>query len=158
MSESSQDRRSFIQSELRPQVSTGEVPPTLSSAPPQAELRKHVNEALGPMLKDRLGVSETDEPEREQVYGQSPDVVATVVEGEAVLLDLRSGRYFSLNKVGTAVWEQMDGKKTLEVVLGAICQRFAVKPEAAWKDMTLLVRELRREKLLVEIPAVGKGT
>lgn len=35
----------------------------------------------------------------------SRDVLCQEVEGEAVLLDLDSGKYFGLNEVGTRFWE-----------------------------------------------------
>ena len=36
-----------------------------------------------------------------------------VVAGEAILIHLDSGAYFSLNKVGTEFWELLDGQKTI---------------------------------------------
>ena len=36
---------------------------------------------------------------------RSGDVVHRLIQGEAVLLDLASGRYFGLNATGAALWE-----------------------------------------------------
>ena len=43
----------------------------------------------------------------------SPDVQGTTMDGETVLLDLSSGRYYTLNRLGSVIWEQCMGRQTL---------------------------------------------
>ncbi len=38
----------------------------------------------------------------------SPDVLFRELAGEAVLLDLKSQRYFGLGEVGTRIWQLLD--------------------------------------------------
>jgi len=39
----------------------------------------------------------------------APAVVSEVIDGEAVILNLRSGHYFSALHTGAVVWEWIDG-------------------------------------------------
>ena len=45
---------------------------------------------------------------------RSENVTFQNVAGEAILIRLNTGTYFSLNKVGTEFWEMLDGQQTIE--------------------------------------------
>lgn len=137
----------FISRELRPDLSLPEdsSPPPAPGASAQ-DLRKRAAELLGPEQSALLGVG--DSIEASKVCTRKPDVTWSAVEGEAVLLDLATGFYFSLNRVGTVMWELMDGKATLGAIHVAVCNRFNVEPATAWEDLLALVRRLHGEKLL----------
>jgi hypothetical protein len=45
---------------------------------------------------------------------RSNNVTFQNVAGEAILIRLDTGTYFSLNKVGTEFWEMLDGQQTIE--------------------------------------------
>jgi hypothetical protein len=83
-------------------------------------------------------------------FARSPSVSAAVLNKEGVLLDLESGVYYSLNRVGTAVWELLGRDQPLEAVLAAVCDRYDVSEEAARADVAALVMHLRDEKLVLE--------
>ena len=76
------------------------------------------------------------------------DVHCTVLEGEAVLLHLKNGHYYTLNRIGTVTWELFDGKQTLKDVHRKICARFEVKEDKALKDLMVLVNRLGQEGLI----------
>jgi hypothetical protein len=78
----------------------------------------------------------------------SMDVHCTVLEGEAVLLHLKNGHYYTLNRVGTVAWEQFEGKPTLKEVQQVICSRFDVSEGQAVKDLSGLVNHLTQEGLI----------
>jgi Coenzyme PQQ synthesis protein D (PqqD) len=88
----------------------------------------------------------------EQVWTRKADVVWSTVDGEAVLLDLSSGYYFSLNKVGAVIWEMLTGDDGLQSIHDAICARFRVDAAVAWEDIAALVRRLAGEKLVTLQP------
>ncbi|MDH4079263.1 MAG: PqqD family protein [Nitrospira sp.] len=82
------------------------------------------------------------------VLRSSPDVQGTSMDGETVLLDLSSGRYYTLNRVGSVIWEQCTGDKTISDIQAVLCDRFDVAPERALDDLVTLVNELTQEGLL----------
>jgi len=51
----------------------------------------------------------------------SPDIVYETIDGEAILLDLRSGNYFSLDGAGAAIWDYIaatgDWKKSIDLLI-----------------------------------------
>lgn len=70
------------------------------------------------------------------------------MDGEMVWLNLSIGRYYTLNKVGAAIWEQCTGEHTAGNILEAICARFDVSPARAADDLTALMIHLEAEGLL----------
>jgi hypothetical protein len=76
------------------------------------------------------------------------DVHGTVMDGEMVLLNLNTGRYYTLNTVGTMVWELCMAGKTLEDIHQALCVQFEVSSERAEQDLFELVNQLEQEGLL----------
>lgn len=150
--------KAFIPRELRPSPADGEEDPApIEPDTPHSELRRRAAEVLGPALCERLGLSGGEVPiEPGNVCTRQPDVIWSAVDHEAVLLHLTSGYYFSLNQVGTVIWDLLDGTRTLGEIHGAICRRFAVEPQTAWADIEVLVRRLCADKLAtLEAPSRG---
>lgn len=71
------------------------------------------------------------------------------IGGEAVLLDLDRGTYFSLNATGTAAWGGLAAGRTLGEVHAELLARFEVEEEVLWRDLEALVGDLLDQGLLV---------
>lgn len=82
------------------------------------------------------------------VLRPSPNVQDTTMEGETVLLDLSSGRYYTLNQLGSVIWEHCTGLTSLGDIHTVLCDRFDVAPDRALDDLVNLVNELIQEGLL----------
>ena len=82
------------------------------------------------------------------VLKPNPDVESTTLDGETVLLHLGSGRYYTLNRIGTAIWEFCTGGNTISDIHQALCNRFDVSPERAHDNLVTLVNQLDQEGLL----------
>jgi hypothetical protein len=78
----------------------------------------------------------------------SPDVQGTSMEGETVLLDLSTGRYYTLNRLGSVIWEHCTGHTTISDIHAVLCNRFDVAPERALDDLVALANQLVQEGLL----------
>ena len=78
----------------------------------------------------------------------SPDVQGTNMDGETVLLDLGPGRYYTLNRLGSVIWEHCTGDNSISDIHEVLCNRFDVAPERALEDLVTLVNQLVQEGLL----------
>jgi hypothetical protein len=78
----------------------------------------------------------------------NPNVQGTSMEGETVLLALDTGRYYTLNRLGTAIWDQCTGHTTMRDIHAVLCDRFEVASERALDDLVALVNQLIQEGLL----------
>ena len=79
----------------------------------------------------------------------SPDVVFRNLDGEAVLLDLGSGRYFGLNEVGTRIWQMIEGGRDASAIVDVLTDEYAADRATIAADVARLLDELRSRRLLV---------
>lgn len=87
---------------------------------------------------------------------KSEEVVAKVMDGEAIIINLATGVYYSLDEAGAAMWELIEAGRHLHDVAVAIAARYEVTADQAAQDVLHLASELVREDL-VEITATGDG-
>ena len=73
-----------------------------------------------------------------------------ILDGETVLLDLKSGVYYSLNEAGTVVWNLFAEGATEAELAGALAAEYEVPAEEALRDVRELLKDLCDEGLIVE--------
>ena len=76
------------------------------------------------------------------------DVVFRDLDGEAVLLNLKTGTYFGLDPVGTRIWHLLGERAWLADVRDAIVGEYDVTTEAFADDLLRFVGELEAQGLL----------
>jgi hypothetical protein len=145
-------RQPFITADLRPDL-------TVQPDPEQPTVNGH---ATTEQLADAARVVLTEEERWQVERGQqdkhqqlmatvpqpNPNVQGTTLDGETVLLDLSSGRYYTLNRVGTAIWEHCSSGQSLHDIHATLCARFDASSERIADDLLALVTQLGHEGLL----------
>lgn len=86
-----------------------------------------------------------------RVRPNKQDVAAKVLDGEAIMINLAEGTYYSLDGVGGLVWELIESMHTLRHIVDVITQRFQIPPEAAGTDVQRLVQEMLDEGIVVRV-------
>jgi len=76
------------------------------------------------------------------------DVLFQEVDGEVVLLSLRTGEYFGLNPVGARTWVLLTQKQPWRAVLDDLLQHFDVPEERLVADIGGFVDELGKSGLV----------
>jgi hypothetical protein len=88
-------------------------------------------------------------------YLPSEDIVVREIEGELIIVPLVSGigdmedELFTLNETGRVIWEKLDGRKTLEDIVGELSSEYDASLGEIEKDVLGLVKELLKRKMLV---------
>ena len=91
------------------------------------------------------------------VYAPSEDAVAREVQGEFIIVPITSGvgdledEIFTLNDTGKAIWDKLDGKKSLEDIIKELSSEFEALSEEIEKDVMGLAGELLKRRILVEV-------
>ena len=95
----------------------------------------------------------------ESVCVPSDDVVSREIEGELIIVPIASGigdledELYTLNETGRAIWERLDGKKTLAEISTELGQCFDAPAETIASDVLGLMTELLRRKIVCIQPA-----
>jgi hypothetical protein len=76
-------------------------------------------------------------------------IAARKLGDEMVIMSAVDSTLFTLNPVGTAIWQAADGRTPLtEIVEAAVCAEFEVELEAAYPDAEAFVEELAQHGIL----------
>jgi hypothetical protein len=78
-----------------------------------------------------------------------PDhVVSRVVDGMTVLLDINSGRTFSLDEVGTRAWLALTESPTPQAAVDVLLGEFTAEPAAVDRDLRAMLDTLAASNLV----------
>ncbi len=91
----------------------------------------------------------------DSVVRVAPDQISCELEGEAAILNLKTGAYHGLNPVGAAVWSLIERPVAVSGVVEAILEQFEVDRDVCERDLLELLRDLD-ERGLIEV-ADGSG-
>jgi len=77
------------------------------------------------------------------------EVAAKVLDGEAIIINLSNGMYYSMDKIGGLIWAMIEGGHSLRDIVEAIVSRYEVSFGQAQADVERLARELIQENLVI---------
>lgn len=79
----------------------------------------------------------------------SEDMTHRIVDNEAVILNLKTGEYYSLNKTGTFIWKLLEDKISIEDLIDKVTEEFVIDKKSATHDIKLLLKDLIVEKMII---------
>jgi hypothetical protein len=94
----------------------------------------------------------------DNIFAHSKEVVEKEIEGLLIIIPLRGGiedkeNHLALNDAGRAIWDAVDGRKTVNEVLCALADEFMAAPGEIEKDVFSTMDELLKRKMLIESKA-----
>ena len=90
------------------------------------------------------------------IYVKSDEVVAREIEGELIIVPLVAGigdmedDLYTLNETGKAIWDKIDGERTLRAVIHDLIHEFDTDQEKITSDVMGFVKELVKRKILTK--------
>lgn len=85
-----------------------------------------------------------------------PAVIAEVIDGEAIIVNLDSGAYYSLRDSACAIWELVAQQMTIPQVVQTLATRYAGPQEAIAAGVTALVEQMLAEQII--LPAAAESS
>jgi len=83
------------------------------------------------------------------------DVVAKIMDGEVVVIDLTTGVYYSIDGAGAAIWGGIEDGLSLGEIAAALARRYQIESARAEADVLRLAAELAAEDLVVVADAAA---
>ena len=78
-----------------------------------------------------------------------PQITAKVMDGEAVIIHLGTGVYYSMDGVGCLAWEGITAGCDTNLIAAALAERYGIGLAVASADIGRLVDELVAQELVV---------
>ena len=91
----------------------------------------------------------------ESVFIPSEDVISREIEGELIIVPIASGigdmedELYTLNDTGRAIWQRLDGKRTLREVAADLKENFNDPLDQITCDVLGIAGELVKRRILV---------
>lgn len=108
------------------------LPPRVAGPKPPTFVEVHVTAATQPLRVNT-----------ELVAGE-------VVDGEAVIINLSNGLYYTMDAVGADVWQLIEGGASASHMAAALSTRYGVDPATVLADVTRVIAELVAEGLVLD--------
>jgi hypothetical protein len=87
----------------------------------------------------------------------SPTVVQDTIDGEVVIVNLKSGSYYSLDRVGGDIWNLLEQGGTVGGIVDGIVQKYDGTRSEIENAIHKLVKELQEEELVVSASQNNPG-
>ena len=86
----------------------------------------------------------------DDILSPSPGVLSHQSEDELVVVLPGEGRFIVLNKTGAAVFQMLDGKRTLGEIAAALSESYGISLECARRDVLAFVGKLLERGAVIQ--------
>lgn len=84
----------------------------------------------------------------EKFFERSSAAAYRTLDGETIIMSATDSTLFSLNEVGSLIWQMADGRTPLSAIVSRICEEFDVERGDAYRDAEQFAAELHSHGLL----------
>jgi len=102
-----------------------------------------------------MGTSDLAGINLKTIIERSTDQVSSVLDGEVVILNTNTGKYFNLNPVGSRVWEMIETPCSIESIVARILDEYSVDSVKCQHDILQLTGKLLDANLVKVHPEQG---
>jgi hypothetical protein len=82
------------------------------------------------------------------VLTKSPDAAYRTYDGQATIVLPTRAQVSVLNEIGSAVWDRIDGRRTLAEILEGLLEEYDITRERALGDLEAFVSDLRAQGMV----------
>lgn len=90
-----------------------------------------------------------NQPDTAVTVARSADQVSTLLQGEAVILNVKSGKYYNLNPVGSRIWDLIEQPQTIISIIDAITTEYEVERQRCEADVERILQSMQSAGLVV---------
>lgn len=83
-------------------------------------------------------------------YRRSDSLSFTELDGELICLNLESGEYSGLSRVGQSIWEHLEQPRALDELVELVVAEYDVETDQAATDLQAFLSELREAGFIEE--------
>ena len=88
-----------------------------------------------------------------------PQVINEMIDGEAIMINLVSGSYYSLDRLGGEVWELLEKSQSVDEIVSQLSLRYDASDDVLRSAVETLLEQMSGEQLIVpdENPGVASS-
>jgi len=86
--------------------------------------------------------------QNDRVMPNEQEVAAKVIDGEAIIMNLNNGVYYSMEGAGGFIWSCIERGYSLEEIEGTVSSTYGISAEQARNDLHALLSQLLEENVV----------
>ncbi len=79
---------------------------------------------------------------------RSSDPIAEPVDDELVMADIEAGKYYGLNNIAAAIWQNLETKISVEELCKRLCETYDVTAEQCSSEVLAFLKDLETRNLI----------
>jgi hypothetical protein len=80
---------------------------------------------------------------------RNPDILASDLDGEKVMMSIQKGEYYGLGKTGTFIWDHIEKPIPIKDLIALITEKYHVSEENCQKDILPFLTDLLEKELII---------
>lgn len=84
----------------------------------------------------------------EKKWVRNTTLLGTHIDDELVMMDGERGLYFSLNPVGTQIWQLLETPKTSQELIQSLCHLYEITEAECQQDVSVFLEKMEEAKLI----------
>jgi len=88
---------------------------------------------------------------RESCPKRGEQVIAQKAANDLLLFNIEDGNYYSLNEIGSRIWELCDGTHSVSELVSVLAKEYDAPNEDLLKDVAELLETLENGKLIASL-------
>ena len=85
----------------------------------------------------------------ETLVKRNPEMLASEIDGEKVMMSMDKGEYFGLNQVGSRIWELIEEEIEVNGLIDKMLEEFDVEASECKEDVIGFLNELNEKGLII---------
>lgn len=86
--------------------------------------------------------------ELDTILTRREDIPTTNIDGELGMMSIDKGKYFTLDEVGTRIWELLETPSSINQLVEVLMKEYDVDLETCQNDVKELIEKLVKEDLV----------
>lgn len=82
------------------------------------------------------------------VIKQKADIVYTYMDNEILLFNPNNGKYFSFNKTGAFIWEQIKKPISFNELINIVCTKYNIDPNICKTGIVNFLKQLYQKEMI----------
>ncbi len=82
----------------------------------------------------------------------SPDVLCQELDGEMVILDMKSGQYFGIDTIGCEIWKMLEKNVCPDEIVDHLLNEYDVLPDTCCQHVYSFIDHLQQSNLISLLP------
>lgn len=78
----------------------------------------------------------------------SKNIIWREVDNEAVILNIETNDYFTLDSTGAEIWKRFTSENSISAIISGISSEYGIEKERLTEDINDFIKELKEEGLV----------